>query len=147
MTTKMKQNPEGFLFPCFLPYAALESPDRRFVFGFESLRFLKRLVEMQSLTSENQITRSFNASLVRVFWKMVFVLEPLIPFLATYLLNRKLKSWKRRNFIKSHRFRITRIGRFHYQIDLQLLIGTQQLEKIMNELVETISERLSKLVG
>ena len=89
-------------------------------------------------------TGSFTAQLVRVLVKIVFVLEPLIPFFAGYFLNRQLKSWKQMNLIINPTVRIERTARFCYKIDVHFVLTTPQLEKVLNEFLNSLAANLVK---
>jgi hypothetical protein len=87
---------------------------------------------------------SFTGALVRVLMKIVFVLEPLIPFFVRYFLNRQLKSWKQMNLIVSPSVRIERTARFCYKIDVHFVLTTPQLENVLNELLNSLATSLAK---
>ncbi|GEM_PF-3356578 len=80
-------------------------------------------------------TGSFTGQLVRVLLKVVFVLEPLIPFFAAYFLNRQFKSWQQRNLIIKHEVKIERTARFCYKINVRFVLTVHQLENVLGELM------------
>ena len=84
----------------------------------------------------NKMKGSFTGQLVRVLLKVVFILEPLIPFFAAYFLNRQLKSWEQRGLIINRRVQVQRMARFYYKINVHFVLSAHQAENILNELMK-----------
>jgi len=134
------------LYLCFSPDNMLCPRDRHALFESGTHRFFRKLLELQCFQHKDEYASSpLTISLIRGLMKLVFILEPLIPFFAAYFLNRQLKSWEGKDLIINHKVKITRLGRFYYRIDMRFLVTPQKVGNIINELAKNVvTKRLLK---
>jgi len=95
-------------------------------------------------TRQQEPPNSFTTALIKAFIKIAFILEPLMPFFATYFLNRQFRSWEKNNLILNHKIRITRTQSFCYDVDIHLVVSTQQIGHIIIESAKSIIKLLVK---
>ena len=103
-----------------------------------SFETVQRWFEFLGSKKQGDLNVSFTILLIRVVMKAAFVLEPLIPALAAFILNRQMNSWERQGLILDHTVRIERLGRFYYKIDVRLVLTSKQLGKILGHLVKML---------
>jgi len=67
--------------------------------------------------------------------RFVFVLEPISPRFVSFLLGKKLKEWKNKQLISGYKTKTKRIGKFHYKIDMDLDLTSEQARSILQRLI------------
>ncbi len=59
-------------------------------------------------------------------------------FIVSYFLERALRALKTEGSIDDYRTRTVRTGKFHYRIDIRLVLTAEQAKIILNDLVTKI---------
>ena len=77
----------------------------------------------------SEISRRISRLLVRV----AFVFEPVTPRLVSYYIGRTMKKWKQRNLILDYKTRTKRLGKFHYKIQIDVNLNSQQTAHILDK--------------
>jgi hypothetical protein len=95
-------------------------------------RFLPVLVRLLLLFER------FLPILIRLFP----VFERLVPVFVSYFLERILKSWRTEGIIGEYETRTIRIGKFHYKIDVSIVLTIDQLIIILDRLGTEVFRRL-----
>ncbi len=70
---------------------------------------------------------------------ITFLLDPFIPRLLTSFLSENLEKWKTKGWLKSYRFKVERVRRLTYKVEVHVLVGEQETRK---KVVEYISQLL-----
>ena len=78
--------------------------------------------------------------LLPIFIKVFRIFERLVPFFVSYFLERSLKALKTEGSIKDYRTRTVRARKFHYRIDIRLVLTTDQVTSILTDLLNKILE-------
>jgi hypothetical protein len=81
--------------------------------------------------------------LFSIFLRVAFVFEPLAPRAISYLLTRRLNELKNRGEISDYKTRTSRLGRFHYKVEIDLEVTGKQAFHVLDDL---LPDRL-KLLG
>jgi len=68
------------------------------------------------------------------FIRFAFVFEPLTPPVISYYLRRRLGTWKSQGLISDYSAKTTRLGIFHYRIQLELELNGKQANYIFQNL-------------
>jgi hypothetical protein len=84
----------------------------------------------------------FEKFFVQLFMRLSFISEPLFPAFLSRFLNKKLSQWKDEGLINGYRAEAKRIQKFHYRIDVDLDLTSDQTKDILNK----SAGRVSKLV-
>ena len=70
--------------------------------------------------------------------RLVFVFEPLAPRFVSFSLERRLREWKDIRLIDDYSVKIGRIGKFHYKIDMDLVLTPEQARNSMFKIFKRI---------
>ena len=85
------------------------------------------------MTEEESVFESLISSVIRVFSKVVFVFEPLVPAAITIAVNQQLHRFKELGAIGNYKTKTKRLGKFHYRIQIDLdLTGMQAIHFLGN---------------
>jgi len=76
--------------------------------------------------------------LLPIFIKVFRIFERFVPVFVSYFLERSLKALKTEGSIKDYRTRTVRISKFHYRIDIRLVLTTEQVTIILTDLLTKI---------
>ena len=76
--------------------------------------------------------------LLPIFIRLFPIFERFVPVFISYVLERALKALKTKGSIDDYRTRTVRTGKFHYRIDIRLVLTTEQAKSIVNDLVSKI---------
>ena len=63
--------------------------------------------------------------------RFVLFLEPIAPHFVSFLLGRKLKEWKSKGLIDDYKTKTKRIGKFHYEIYVDLDLMAEQARRML----------------
>ena len=85
--------------------------------------------------------------LLPFFIKVFHIFERLVPFFVSYFLERSLKALKTEGSIKDYITRTVRMGKFHYRIDIRLVLTTDQVTSILTDLLNKILEYSGMING
>jgi len=85
--------------------------------------------------------------LLPIFIKMFRIFERFVPVFVSYFLERSLKALKTEGSIKDYRTRTVRMGKFHYRIDIRLVLTTDQVTIILTDLLNKILEYSGMING
>ena len=76
--------------------------------------------------------------LLPIFIRLFPIFERFVPVFVSYFLERALKTLKTKGSINDFRARAVRTGKFHYRIDIRLVLTVEQAKIILNDLVTKI---------
>ena len=76
--------------------------------------------------------------LLPIFIRLFPIFERFVPVFVSYFLERALRALKTKGSIDDYRTRTVRTGKFHYRIDIRLVLTTEQAKKIVNDLISKI---------
>ena len=66
------------------------------------------------------------------------IFERFVPVFVSYFLERTFRALKTEGWIDDYRTRAVRTGRFHYRIDIRLVLTEEQAKIILNDLATRI---------
>ena len=78
--------------------------------------------------------------LLPIFIRLFPIVERLVPVVVSYFLERALGKLKTEGKIKDYRTRSLRIAKFHYRIDVRLVVTTDQVTSMLTDLLTKIVE-------
>lgn len=70
------------------------------------------------------------------------VFERFVPVFVSYFLERILRTWKTEGLICDYETRTIRISKFHYKIDMNIVLTTGQVRIMLDYLVTEVLRRL-----
>jgi hypothetical protein len=73
--------------------------------------------------------------LLPIFIAVFSIFERFVPVFVSYFLERALRALKTEGSIDDYRTRTVRTSKFHYRIDIRLVLTTEQAKIILNDLV------------
>ena len=76
--------------------------------------------------------------LLPIFIRVFPIFERFVPVFVSYFLERALRTLKTEGSIDDYRTRTVRTGKFHYRIDIRLVLTAEQAKIILNGLVTKI---------
>lgn len=76
--------------------------------------------------------------LLPIFIRVLSIFERFVPFFVSYFLERALRALKTEGSIEDYRTRTIRTGKYHYRIDIRLVITEEQAKIIFHDLVARI---------
>jgi len=76
--------------------------------------------------------------LLPIFIRVFPIFERFVPFFVSYFLERALRALKTKGSINDYRTRTVRISKFHYRIDIRLVLTTEQVTIILTDLLTKI---------
>jgi hypothetical protein len=76
--------------------------------------------------------------LLPIFIRVFLIFERFIPVFVSYFLERSLRGLKTEGSIDDYRTRTLRTGKFHYRIDIRIVLTAKQAKNILNDLVTKI---------
>ena len=76
--------------------------------------------------------------LLPILTKLFIFFERFVPVFASYFLERPFKDLKTRGLIEDYRTRFSRTGKSHFRIDVRLVLTTDQLIDISNDLIDIL---------
>ena len=76
--------------------------------------------------------------LLPVFIGLFPIFERFVPIFVSYFLEKSLKALKTKGSISDYRTRTVRTGKFHFRIDIRLVLAAEQAKIILNNLVTKI---------
>lgn len=77
--------------------------------------------------------------------RLLSFFEPLAPTFVSLFLKRRLKEWKDKGLIEDYTTRTTRIGKFHYKIDVDFVLTPKQARIAVKELVVKIPKMVREV--
>jgi len=78
--------------------------------------------------------------LLPIFIRLFPIVERLVPVVVSYFLERAFGKLKTEGKIKDYRTRSLRIAKFHYRIDIRLVVTTEQVTTMLTDLLTKILE-------
>lgn len=87
-----------------------------------------------------QLGERFTGLLIR----LAFFFEPLAPPAISYFLSRRLNEWKKRGLISAYKTQTTRLGKFHYKIEVDLDVNQKQTDQIIGDLLHNQLKRVRR---
>ena len=85
--------------------------------------------------------------LLPLFIRVFPIFERFVPFFVSYFLERSLKALKNEESIEDYRTRAIRIDKFHYRIDIRLVVTTEQVTTMLTNLLNKILEYSGMING
>ena len=76
--------------------------------------------------------------LLPIFIRVFPIFERFVPVFVSYFLERALRALKTEGLIDDYRTRTVRTGKFHYRIDIRLVMTGEQAKTMLNDLVTKI---------
>jgi hypothetical protein len=76
--------------------------------------------------------------LLPIFIRVFPIFERFVPMFVSYVLEGALRPLKAKRSIEDYRTRTVRTGKFHYTIDIRLVITEEQAKTIFNDLVTKV---------
>ena len=70
--------------------------------------------------------------LTRFLLRLGFAFEPLAPTAISYFLVRYLRDWYKQGLISDYRARTKRLGRFHYQVEIDVEVNEKQANYVFD---------------
>ncbi|MCL2685624.1 MAG: hypothetical protein FWE73_04430 [Candidatus Bathyarchaeota archaeon] len=83
------------------------------------------------------ILESLSQSTAKVLIKVAFTFEPLAPTILTIFINQRLHRYKESGIVNNYKTHTKRLGRYHYQIELQLDLTNIQAAHLAVNLLPT----------
>ena len=71
--------------------------------------------------------------LLPIFIRVFPIFERFVPVFVSYFLERALRALKTEGSIDDYRTRTVRTGKFHYRIDIRLVLTAEQAKIILND--------------
>ena len=78
--------------------------------------------------------------LLPVFIRLFPIFERFVPVFVSYFLERTLRALKTEGSIDDYRTRTVRTGKFHYRIDIRLVLTAEQAKIILNDLLNILTK-------
>jgi hypothetical protein len=78
--------------------------------------------------------------LLPVFFGLFPIFERFVPVFVSYFLERTLRTLKTEGSIDDYRTRTVRTGKFHYRIDIRLVLTAEQAKFILNDLLNILTK-------
>jgi hypothetical protein len=78
--------------------------------------------------------------LLPVFIRVFPIFERFVPVFVSYFLERTLRALKTEGKIDDYRTRTVRTGKFHYRIDIRLVLTAEQAKFILNDLLNILTK-------
>ena len=63
------------------------------------------------------------------------IFEPVLPVFLTYFFGKKLKQWEEEDLIDSSKVKVGRLGRYHYNIDLDFFLTEEQSRERFSDII------------
>ena len=76
--------------------------------------------------------------LLPIFIRLFPLFERFVPVFVSYFLERVFRALKTEGSIEDYRTRTVRTRRFHYRIDVRVVLTAEQAKIILNDLVTKI---------
>jgi uncharacterized membrane protein len=80
--------------------------------------------------------------LLPILVRLFPIFERFVPVFVSYLLERVFRALKTEGSIDDYRTRTVRTSKFHYRIDIRVVLTEEQAKIILNDLVAKILELL-----
>jgi len=78
---------------------------------------------------------SVNEKIMSLMINIAFFFEPLAPTAISYYLGRKLDEWKKEGSISEYKTHTRRIGKFHYNIEVDLDLNSGQAMHVLDNIL------------
>ena len=78
--------------------------------------------------------------LLPIFIRLFHIFERFVPVFVSYFIERALRALRTEGSIKNYRIRTVRISKFHYTIDIRLVLNTEQVTTILTDLLNKLLE-------
>jgi hypothetical protein len=85
--------------------------------------------------------------LLPIFIRLFRIFERFVPVFVSYFIERELRALKTEGSIKDYRTRTLRTGKFHYRIDIRLVLTTDQVANMLTDLLTKILEYSGMING
>jgi hypothetical protein len=79
---------------------------------------------------------------VPILARLFPVFERFVPVFVSYFLERILRAWKTNGLIGDYETRTIRIGKFHYKVDVSIVLTTEQVGTMLDYLGKEVLRRL-----
>lgn len=85
--------------------------------------------------------------LLPIFIRLFRIFERFVPVFVSYFIERELRALKKEGAIKDYITRTVRMGKFHYRIDIRLVLTTDQVTTMLTDLLNKILEYSGVISG
>lgn len=82
--------------------------------------------------------------LLPIFIRLFPIFERFVPVFVSYFLERSLRGLKTEGSIDDYRTRTVRTDKFHYRIDIRIILTSKQAKITLNDLVTKIFRILGR---
>jgi len=69
---------------------------------------------------------------------VTFLLDPFIPRLFNNYLAETLEKWKTKGLLTSYRFRVVRLSRLTYKIEVHILVSKEETKKMIQDYINQL---------
>jgi len=76
------------------------------------------------------------------FARLFLLLEPLSPWLGSLWLKRRLQRLKDKGLLHSYDVKTRRVKKFHYRVDMDLVMTQGQAKDMLNHIVDNIGQEV-----
>jgi hypothetical protein len=84
---------------------------------------------------------NLSSNLLRLFARFALFFEPISPRFISFWLGRRLENWKNSGIIHDYKINTKRTGKFHYKIEVDLELSTQQAAWVLGDtLIRTLQK-------
>jgi hypothetical protein len=80
--------------------------------------------------------------LLPILVKLSPLFERFVPVFASYFLERILNAWKTQGLVNDYEARTIRTGKFHYKIEISIVLTTEQVRIMLDQIVTEVLRRL-----
>ena len=85
--------------------------------------------------------------LLPIFIIVFRIFERFVRVVFSYFLERSMRTLKNEGSIKDYRTKTVRIGKFHYKIDIRLVLTTDQVTSMLTDFLNKILEYSGMING
>ncbi len=85
--------------------------------------------------------RILSSRLTSLLVGIALAFEPISPPFISLWLQRRLSNWKKRGIVDEYKVNTTRIGKFHYRVEVNLDVNERQTEWILANIRERLGNR------
>ena len=73
--------------------------------------------------------------------RAAFIFEPLALRFISYYVSQRLKEWQKQGRVSEFETKTRRLGKFHYKIEVDLDLTSEQSRRVLDDLLSSTEER------
>ena len=85
-----------------------------------------------------------SSTLIPLLARFALFFEPISPRFVSFWLRRRLRKWKNRGLIDDYKVKTRRISKFHYKIEVDLDLTSQQADYVLSDMLIRIVKRVRR---